>query len=160
MRWREFEQAVPELAAEARRRFEETKLSLLGTLRKDGWPRISPCEAYIVDGELLLGMIWRSKKALDLLRDPRLVVHSAQCDREGAEGDVKLYGRVVDVTDPHLRERYAETLQAAIDWRPTEPYNLFAVDIEWAGFVRFGKDARSLTWAPDRGLVELATPES
>ena len=29
--------------------------SQVGWLRKDGWPRISPVELYIVDGDLLLG---------------------------------------------------------------------------------------------------------
>jgi hypothetical protein len=43
---------------------------LVGTLTKDGSPRITPVEAYILDGHLLSNMIPRSLKALDLLRDP------------------------------------------------------------------------------------------
>src|SRR5205823_4990392 len=110
--WKVFAAAAPELSALGEELFERHGVALLGTLRRDGSPRISPCEAYIVDGELLLGMMWRSQKALDLLRDPRLVVHSAQCDREGSEGDFKLYGRVADVTDPDRRRRYGDVLQA------------------------------------------------
>ena len=49
---------------------------MLGTLRADGSPRISPCEVDLVDGRLCFGMMWQSHKALDLLRDPRLAVHS------------------------------------------------------------------------------------
>src|SRR6184192_3641808 len=70
MIWREFEDAVPELARLGRRRFEATRVALLGTLRKDGSPRISPIEPYLVLDHLLLGMLSRSHKALDLMVDP------------------------------------------------------------------------------------------
>ncbi len=160
MNWYEFRAAAPELAALCERRFEQAGMALLGTLRKDGSPRISPIEAYIVDGELLLGMMWRSRKALDLLRDPRLVLHSATCDRNGADGDVKLYGRAVNVADPALRARYGDVLQAAIEWRPEEPYHLFAVDIESAGYIVFGKESAAMRWDPGAGLVRLAHPDA
>lgn len=159
MRWSEFERAAPELAGRARGKFEETKLCLLGTNRSDGWPRISPCEVYVVRGELLLGMMWRSRKALDLLRDERITVHTPQCDREAAGGDVKLYGRAVDVTDPELRNAYGDRLQEAIDWRPSEPFHLFALDIERASFISFGAGAEALRWTPWEGMVTLKHPD-
>ena len=43
---------------------------LVGTIRKDGTPRISPNEPDFAVGRLFVSMMWRSKKALDLLRDP------------------------------------------------------------------------------------------
>ncbi len=61
-------------------------LTLVGTLRHDGWPRISPVEALVWNGQLYLGMMWRSLKARDLLRDPRCVVHTVVADPTGAEG--------------------------------------------------------------------------
>jgi hypothetical protein len=158
MNWQSFEESAPELATLARARFGGAGVALLGTLRRDGWPRISPLEVFIVDGELMLGMIWRSKKALDLLRDPRLVVHSATVNREGSEGDVKLYGTAVVVTDERLRERYADTLQEVIDWRPTEPYNLFSTNIQSAAFVSFGAQGMVLTWDPVAGLRRSGPP--
>jgi len=106
--WHQFALASPELAAIGQKRLEGPGLALVATLRTNGWPRISPVEAFIVDAQLLLGMMWRSKKALDLLRDPRVAVHSVTCDREGAEGDFKVYGRVTDVADPAVRRRYAD----------------------------------------------------
>jgi hypothetical protein len=115
---------------------------------------------FIVDGELLLGMMWQSKKALDLLRDPRLAVHSTTTDRAGTEGDFKLYGRVVDAKDPHLRERYADTLQGKIDWRPEEPYHLFRTDIERAGFIVFGPEKRALRWTLEDGLARIPHPDA
>jgi hypothetical protein len=159
MNWESFAESAPELAALGRDLFDRTGVCLLGTLRRDGSPRISPCEPYVVDGELMLGMMWRSRKALDLLRDPRLVVHSAQCDREGADGDFKLYGRVWNVADPPARQRYADALEAKIDWRPPEPYHLYAVDIESAGFIRFGKEPRALRWTAGGGFERIRHPD-
>ena len=94
--WGDFETGAPELAALATDRFASTQLLLLGTIRRNGWPRISPCEYLFVDGDIYLGMIWRSKKALDLLREPRCVLHSTTTSKNGDEGDVKIYGRAVD----------------------------------------------------------------
>jgi hypothetical protein len=158
MRWEEFARAAPDLAALGAERFERTGLSLVGTLRIDGTPRISPVEPTIAGSDLLLGMMWQSRKALDLLRDPRLVVHSVVSDREGTEGDFKLYGRVLDVPEPERRNKYADAVEARIDWRPTEPYHLFAVDIESAGFVIFGKEGYALSWNPNDGLRRFDAP--
>jgi hypothetical protein len=158
MNWASFTERAPELARLGAERFESAQLCLVGTLRRDGSPRISPVEPMIVDGELLLGMMWQSQKALDLQRDPRLAVHSVVSDRAGSEGDVKVYGRAVDVTDPGLRERYADAMEAKIDWRPPEPFHLFAVDVESAGFMVFGDDGYGLAWEPERGLRRLTLP--
>lgn len=156
MTWHEFAAAAPELAAIGERRFERTGLALVGTLRKDGWPRISPVEPYIVDGNLLLGMMWRSRKALDLLRDPRLVVHSTTCDRDGAEGDFKLYGRAHEVTDTAARQRFADVVEARINWRAPEHYHLFSVSVESAAFVIFGEERFGMRWSPGRGIHRWA----
>ena len=109
-------------------------LVLVGTLRRNGWPRISPVEPLITGGSLYLGMMWQSQKALDLLADPRCVVHSVVTDKGGTEGDVKVYGRAVDIVDPDERERYGVALHDRIGWRPDEEFHLFAVDIDEVGF--------------------------
>ena len=136
MTWEEFQRSDPELAALGRERFDRTGLILLGTLRKNGWPRISPVEVLITDGQLYLGMMWRSRKALDLLRDPRCTVHSTVFDRAGTEGEFKVYGHAVDVQDVEARRRYGDALYEKIQVRPDESeYHLFAVDIQSAAFV-------------------------
>jgi hypothetical protein len=161
MRWDEFAAACPELAALGEERLRERELCLVGTLRRNGWPRISPVEPEFVDGELMLGMMWRSPKALDLLRDPRLVVHSVVSDRMGSEGDFKLYGRAVSIEDSDRRTRYREALKARIDWEPEEPnYHVFAVDVDSAGFVIFSGDRYGLAWDPERGLRRWDQRES
>jgi hypothetical protein len=152
MRWDEFTAAAPELARLGEERLRAKELCLVGTLRRNGWPRISPVEPEFVDGELMLGMMWQSPKARDLLRDPRLVVHSVVSNRNGQEGDFKLYGRAVDVQDAERRARYRAAIKARIDWEPDEPnYHLFAVDVESAGFVTFAEPRFGLAWNPAGG---------
>ena len=135
--WGEFAASNPELAALGEEQFAVTGLALLGTLRRDGWPRISPVEPFIVDGELYLGMMWRSVKALDLQRDPRCVVHSTVSDRYGSEGEFKVYGRAVEVADLEERRRFADAVYEAIGFRPEEPeFHCFAIAIESVVFSR------------------------
>jgi hypothetical protein len=135
---------------------EKHGLILLGTLRRDGSPRITPVEPLLVDGELELGMMWQSKKALDLLRDPRCHVHTVVTDRNGTEGEFKLWGRARGL-GPAERERYAVALEAKIAWRPTEPFHVFAIDIESAAYRRFGGEGgriQSLVWKAGGETVE------
>ena len=129
--WQQFGAQAPELAALGEAQFARTGLALVGTLRRDGWPRISPVEPFIVEGQLYLGMMWRSVKALDLLRDPRCVVHSTVSNRDGTEGEFKVYGRAVEVNDPEERRRFGDAVFAAIGFRPEEPeFHCFAISIE------------------------------
>ena len=135
MDWEEFKRADPELAALGEERIEATGLVLLGTLRKNGFPRISPVEPLLTMGRLYLGMMWQSRKALDLLRVPRCTVHTTVSDRHGSEGEFKLYGRGLEVRDPEKRRLYGEALYEKIGIKPEEPeFHLFAVDIESAAY--------------------------
>ena len=129
--WQQFGAQAPELAALGEAQFARTGLALVGTLRRDGWPRISPVEPLITGGQLYLGMMWRSVKALDLLRDPRCVVHNTVSNRDGTEGEFKVYGRAVEVNDPEERWRFGDAVFAAIGFRPEEPeFHCFAISIE------------------------------
>jgi hypothetical protein len=161
MRWDEFAEAAPELAKLGEDRLRARELCLVGTLRRNGFPRISPVEPEFVDGELMLGMMWRSPKALDLLRDPRCVIHSVVSNRMGTEGDFKLYARALDVREPARRAAYRAAIKARIDWEPEEPrYHLFALDVEAAGFVVFGEERYGLAWNAERGLRRWAIGET
>jgi hypothetical protein len=160
MRWDDFAAAAPELARLGEERLRSRELCLVGTLRKNGWPRISPVEPEFVEGELMFGMMWRSPKALDLLRDPRLVVHSTLSDRHDLSGDVKIYGRAVAVDEPGRRDAYRHTVKARIDWEPSEPFHVFAVDIESAGWVQFREPRFGLAWEAGGELRRWAQRES
>jgi hypothetical protein len=159
VRWDAFEDACPDIATIAQERFRAHELCMIGTLRADGSPRISPCELDFAAGHLLLGMMWRSRKALDLLRDSRAAVHSCTTNREGTEGDVKLYGRAIDVQDRELRDAYRDAVRARIDWAPKEPeFHVFAFGIERAGYITFAEPRRVMAWDAERGLRELPFP--
>ena len=133
MTWQEFAQRDSELAALGQERLDRNGLVMLATLRKNGWPRISPVEPLFCNGQLYLGMMWQSRKALDLLRDPRCSIHNAVSDRHASEGEFKVYGQALNVTDPEERGKYAEALFQNICWRPEEPnFHCFAIDIESA----------------------------
>ena len=156
MRWSAFAQACPEIAGLAEERFRADELVLVGTIRRDGSPRISPNEPDLAGGHLFISMMWRSKKALDLLRDPRIVVHSLPSDRMNPGGDIKLYGRAVDEHDPAVREAFRDAIRARIDWAPEEPeFHCFSLDVTSAGYTVFGKGSHALAWDPDRGLRRL-----
>ena len=76
-------------------------------------------------------MMWHSVKALDLLSDPRCVVHSTVSNRDGTEGEFKVYGRAVEVNDAEERRRFGDAVFAAIGFRPEEPeFHCFAISIE------------------------------
>lgn len=57
--WDEFAGEAPELADLGRKRLEDRGLCLIGTIRTDGTPRISPVELLIFEGRLYLGMMWQ-----------------------------------------------------------------------------------------------------
>jgi hypothetical protein len=145
--WATFAAAAPEMAAAGRARIEATELVLVGTIKADGSPRISPIEPDFVDGELMFGMMWQSHKARDLLRDPRCVVHSAVSNRHGTEGELKIIGTAVEVADPQQRGRYQDTIEARIGLRPEEPFHLFAVDLQRVWWIVYTDDDRTvLRW--------------
>lgn len=134
MRWAELEQGAPDLATIAREEFACSGMALVGTLRKDGSPRISSVEPVIVEGELYLGMMWRSRKAVDLLRDPRLVLRNAVCTNKGNEIELIVRGRAADAQDEASRAKYLQTSEAS--WGDS-PFHLFAVEIESAALIRY-----------------------
>ena len=65
-RSRDVELGAPEIAQLGLARLNSARVALLGTLRRDGSPRISPIEPCIVQGQLLIGAMAWSAKASDL----------------------------------------------------------------------------------------------
>ena len=135
MRWSEFAEACPEIAALARERLAKGEVVMLGTFGKDGSPRISPVEPDVAAGHLSLGMMWRSRKALDLLCDPRCVVRSAPSDRMNPGPASSSTGRR-RTSRAALRQEYRDAIRARIDWPPAEPsYHLFPLAITAVAYV-------------------------
>ena len=98
--WSEVEAQAPQLAARARQIFDAYKHKTIATLRRDGSPRISGTELELEDGEMWLGSMWRSVKALDLQRDGRFALHSGSADPPDWTADAKVAGRAEEVTEP------------------------------------------------------------
>ena len=139
MKWTEFKGYQPDLAQLGEERFDKTGLVLLATLRKDGWPRVSPVEHLFAGDELYLGMMWQSRKALDLLRDPRCSLHNSVSDSAGGEGEFKVYGKAVEVKDPTERRRYSDAFYEKSNFRPDDlgAYHLFSIDVSSASAATF-----------------------
>ncbi|MFJ7127114.1 pyridoxamine 5'-phosphate oxidase family protein [Streptomyces sp. NPDC098101] len=144
--WPAFEAAEPDLAATVRERFGQYTHHVLATLRKDGSPRLSGIEADFRDGELRLGMMPHSRKALDLRRDPRFALFANPGPGTGmGGGDVRISGRAVEVTDPGTLERYSAGVGVPL------PFHLFRV--EPAEVVRTWVDGEEIvlrSWVPGR----------
>ena len=153
--WSEVEAAAPELAARVRATMDAHKHKVLATLRRDGSPRVSGIEAEFTDGELWLGMMPGSRKAMDLRRDPRLALHSASVDPTEEDpsawpGDAKVAGRAVEVDDPALVERLAGEGGGGA--------HLFRVDLVEVVHTRVGEPADHLVievWREGMGLRRL-----
>ena len=95
----ELHRIAPDIAGPVLDRFRASGLGMLGTLRRDGSPRVSPIEVAVLEGRLYIGMMPGSRKALDVLRDDRISLVTALADRHDMAGEGKLFGRAAPVTD-------------------------------------------------------------
>ncbi|MDQ3612210.1 MAG: pyridoxamine 5'-phosphate oxidase family protein [Actinomycetota bacterium] len=159
--WAEVAASDPAFARAVRARFEAHRHKVLATLRPDGSPRISGIEAAFADGDLWMGMMHGSRKARDLQRDPRLALHSASQDPpedpSAWQGDAKVSGRAVEVTD---QEQVTTVLRAtgADDEGPPQPLHLFRVDVAEAVLTRVGDPPDHLVidlWRDGEGLRRM-----
>jgi hypothetical protein len=148
--WAEVTGAAPELAAKVQARFEAHGLALLATLRKDGGPRIAAVETLFGEGELWLGMMPKSLKAKDLLRDPRLALHSATTDKNVTNGDAKLSGAAVHVEDEPTFERYRKASGGAMGLS-LDGFHLFRVDVKEMSHLAPAGDHLDIEWWTEAG---------
>jgi Pyridoxamine 5'-phosphate oxidase len=153
MTWRELEAGSPELAHLGRHRLDEAGVALLGTLRMDGSPRISPVEPHVAAGHLLIGVMPWSGKARDLTHDPRCVLHSAVTGPDTGESELKLYGRAVATDDPTL---LAAVVDAWWSGRPGQAARIYSLAIEQAVLVQWDTARGLMTlrrWSQERGAT-------
>lgn len=146
--WTEFAAHAPRIAEIFTRRHTATgKLCLLGTLRADGSPRISPMEPALFEGQLWIGGMPGTQKFRDLLRDPRFTLHTATVDTQVSDGDAKVSGVVEDVHDDALHQRYAEALfkESGFDLRGQKFDHFFRGIITTSSAVEVGGDHMDVT---------------
>ena len=138
---------------------ERFRFVYIGTLRRDGTPRISPVEARILHGYLMMSMIPRTLKARDLLRDPRVVLNAPIAHPDDPNAEFKLRGRALLVDDPELKETTAAAIEATSGWRPLLYWHFFTVDIADAAYIAWKKGVmRMMRWTPANGLEEVERP--
>jgi hypothetical protein len=122
--WGAFELAVPDLAAEGQRLFYQygVGLGFLGTVRKDGGPRVHPICPIITAGGLY-AFLGPSPKCADLRRDSRYALHSFP--PEDVDDEFYVTGQVRELFDPSIRSTVAAAYHVPVQAEDT----LFAFDI-------------------------------
>jgi hypothetical protein len=142
--WEGVEREAPELARRVRERFAIRKHCTMASLRIDGSPRISGTEVEFADGELRIGSMPGAMKARDLLRDPRVALHSPTVDPPdgqptGWDGEAKVTGRAVVTDSPDDSHR-------------------FVIDVTEVVMTHLDDAGAQLvitSWHPDRGVREI-----
>ncbi|HTI32966.1 MAG TPA: pyridoxamine 5'-phosphate oxidase family protein [Miltoncostaea sp.] len=145
-RWEVVEREVPELAAAAKRYLEARGHRTIATLRADGSPRISGTELRFADGDLWFGSMYRSNKALDLLRDPRFALHSGSDEPDVWTGDATVSGTVEEADAARMGDIYEES--------PPGPAHLFRADVTEVTVVTLAEARDHLileSWVEGRG---------
>jgi hypothetical protein len=118
-------------------------------------------EPFVLDDTLWLSMLWHSRKAADLLRDPRILVHSIITGRDGGEGEFKVRGTARAEGSAAVQARYAAAVSASLGWAP-EPgrFHLFGVSIAEVTFIRYDDatgDQHVARWPPAREFIRRGT---
>jgi hypothetical protein len=149
------EDAAPAIAGPVRDKFETTGIALLGTLRADGSPRVSPIEVFVRDGLLYVGMMPGSQKSRDVRRDPRCALLTAVADKDDLSGEGKLFAIAREITDAG---EVAALLSSAMEGRETDPAELdgspvFEMLVTGAAWQHVDGDGWvSVVWSPERGV--------
>lgn len=145
--WQEFCAHVPEFAERVQNRFNAFAQHILATVSPDGSPRVSGTELFWVRGNLIFGVPQRSRKASDLARDLRVAIHSNPGDGSMSEGDFKLNGRAVKLTEPDLGE-FSQALHISADTV------LYQVRISRVVSTALdGENTKVQLWTPSKGLI-------
>ncbi len=152
--WERFEAEAPALAAAVRARFEAHKHKTMATVRADGAPRISGTEVEIRPDGLWLGGMTGARRFADLRRDPRVAIHSASQPPDVWDGDAKVGGVAVEVTDPAARAAYV----GGLDDEPPGDFELFRVDLTEATVLSMTPERDAIlveTWRPGRPVTSV-----
>jgi hypothetical protein len=91
-----------------------------------------------------------SIKARDLARDPRCALHNSVSDVDGTDGELKLHGSAVEVSDRGLRESDPSVWWAS---SPPDRARVYSLDLERAAFISYAAGRMTISrWSPQRGL--------
>jgi hypothetical protein len=106
-------------------------------------------------------MLWGSRKAADLLRDPRLLVHSIVTSRDGSAGEYKVRGYASGEEDEKAQAGYAAAIREHAGWDPVPgAFHLFWVDVAEVTFIRYEDatgDQYVTIWPAGREFIRRGT---
>jgi pyridoxine/pyridoxamine 5'-phosphate oxidase len=91
-------------------RLERSRNYWIGTADEDGRPRVLPVWGVWIDDSVVFGTNARSRKAKNLDRDPRVIVHLESGD------EVVILEGEVETIEP--TEEIADAFEPKYDWRP------------------------------------------
>jgi hypothetical protein len=142
--WAEVNRQAPAVAAAILARFMGHPHHVLGTLTRDGSPRLSGINVMYDDEILWFGCMPASRKGTDIERDHRISLHSAPLQESLEGGDAVISG-------------FARLLppDRVLAWRPETPANgvFYEVDISSLHLVEvFGKDLSVTMWDTEHGV--------
>lgn len=139
-RWEDVGADAPDFASHVERALTRGRHLTMATLRADGSPRISGTELDLSDGDLWIGSMAGARKALDLLRDPRVAIHGPTADPPedptGWVGEAKVAGRAESAPQD-------------------DPSHRFRIDVDEVVFTHLNEAGDRLvieSWHPGRGL--------
>lgn len=146
--WQQFADDAPQVAEPVRARLESAPHHVLGTLRRDGSPRLSGTEVFWHGPDLLVGSMPGAVKAQDLRRDPRFSLHAHPADENLSGGDAKLSGRAVEVRGDARSDVLQQRPGAEEAW-------LFRLDLAEAVLTEISDDKQLVIkrWRPTDGVT-------
>jgi pyridoxamine 5'-phosphate oxidase-like protein len=138
MRWPDFAERAPELAEHGWRLLAERHgYAYLATTAPDGGPRIHPVAPIRADRGLFVAVRRNSPKLADLLRDPRMALHTTV--RPPDDEEFALRGVVIEISSP--RERETAVAGATDGARLSDRLALFETDVREVAWARWSDGA-------------------
>ena len=142
--WAEVETQAPVVAAAIFARFMGHPHHVLGTLNRDGAPRLSGINVMHNDEILWFGCMPSSRKGMDIERDCRISLHSAPLLESLEGGDAVISGHALPLSTDRVMK-----------WRPETPENgiFYEIDISSMHLVEVhGENLIVTMWDIEHGV--------
>ena len=152
--WDEMRAGAPNMAAAGERILHANGegMAFLGTVRRDGGPRMHPVMPILAAGRLYVFVVTMSPKYQDLLRDRRFALHAMPSAAGGEEYD--LTGRAAAIDDSARRQEVTRASGGRLGHMDFEV--LFELDIrrvlhtKWIGWGTAQIRPEYVRWRPPR----------
>lgn len=155
VRWSSFADRASELASDVEELIDRFGFALVGTIRRDGTPRISPVEVHLVGDDLMLVMLPRTRKAADVRRDDRIVLQSPITNAGDPGAEFKLRGRAFAVEDRDQTDATANEIESSSGWRPGPTWLYLALMLQDVTHAVWSTDGSAMLsrWSVDQGML-------